>query len=642
MKNMPISTKRTPRVRRRGPKLLTGALAAFAISYVLTGASLLGQTLPLAACYVAALRISPSGAAAAFGAVIGYFTRSSPPEAVEYVALVLLVLMTQLLFQGTGALQSRWFLPIVAAVMCGILGSVRLLGSAQVRLSLWCSKCLLTALCTDAFTRALHEREQSTVFLAAAVVSGLCGLAQGFDLGLLLAVALCCVGTETVPALVFGLTLDLSGAYSPCATLALALPALVCHLLKGGTQRLRSLTYIVCPLAVLAFFDALSLGRTISILLGTLGGLLLHRLPILPKRLAETPEDNADSRLEEAAQVLELLCGELPEQADSTNEAEQIFDAAAERICRHCPRFQRCWNTHAAQTYRAISPASERILRRGLAYAEDFSAQFRDDCIHLNAFVDAVNRELEGMLFRRRYRLELSESRRVICQEYDCVAQYLRAARQANTRNRTARFFPSVNLCCAGKESKESCGDKGVCFSAPNANYYVLLCDGMGTGEGAARLSSHTVHLLKRLLQRGLAPMAALKLLNGSMLLRGNSAFSTVDLLQLDLHTGQAQLYKWGAAPSYWRDNDRMEVIGTGTLPPGVGVEFAPEQYQLSLRNGELLVMLSDGAYSHDAQSAVEAYRNVSARELAALLIAQTQTDDDMSAIVITLLPRLS
>ncbi len=642
MKHMQVSTKRTLRVRRRGTQLLGRTAAAFAISYVLTGASLLGQALPLAACYVAALRISPSGAAAAFGAIIGYFTRCSPPEAVENVALVLLVILTQLLFQGTGTLQARWFLPIIAAVMCGILGTVRLLGSAQVRLSLWCSKCLLTALCADAFARAVHEREHNTVFLAAAVVSGLCGLGRSLDFGLLLAVALCSGGTELLPAVVFGLSLDMSGAYPPCATLALALPALVCHLLKGGTQPLRSISYVGFPLAALAFFNALSYGRAVSVLLGALGGLVLHRLPVLPQRIAETPEDNADQRLEEAAQVLELLCGELPEQAEPSDEAEQVFDAAAERVCRRCPRFQRCWNTHAAQTCRAISPASERILRRGLAYAEDFSAQFREECIHLNAFVDAVNREVEGMLFRRRYRLELSESRRVIGQEYDCMAQYLRAARQESNRARAARFFPSVNLCCAGKAHKEGCGDKGVCFAAPNATYYVLLCDGMGTGEGAARLSSHTVHLLKRLLQRGLAPMAALKLLNGSMLLRGSSAFSTVDLLQLDLHTGQAHLYKWGAAPSYWRDNDRMEVLGTGTLPPGVGVEFAPEQYKLSLRNGELLVMLSDGAYSHDAQSAVETYRNVSARELAALLIAQTEADDDMTAIVVTLLPRLS
>ncbi len=639
MKYMQVSTKRALRVRRRGSRLLTRTLAAFAVSYVLTGASLLGQALPLAACYVAALRVSPSGAAAAFGAIIGYFTRCAPPEAVEYVALVLLILLTQLLFQGTGVLQTRWFLPLIAAAMCGILGSVRLLGSAQVRLSLWCAKCLLTALCTDAFTRTLQERETHTVFLAAALVSGLCGIGQRLDLGLMLAVALCSRATELVPAAVFGLSLDLSGAYAPCATLALTLAALVCHLRKDSTQRLRALSYVVFPISALACFHALSLGRAISVGLGALGGLVLQRLP---QGLHETSEQRADSRLEEAAQVLELLCGELPEQAEPSDEAEQIFDAAAERVCRHCPRFRRCWNTHAAQTCRAISPASERMLRRGLAYAEDFSPQFRDECIHLNAFVDAVNRELEGMLFRRRYRLELSESRRVIRQEYDCVAQYLRAATQERKRTRVARFTPSVNLCCAAKTQNERCGDKGVCFSAPNAYYYVLLCDGMGTGEGASSLSTHTVHLLKRLLQRGLAPMAALKLLNGSMLLRGSSAFSTVDLLQLDLHTGQAQLYKWGAAPSYWRDADRMEVLGTGTLPPGVGVEFVPEQYRLSLRNGELLVMLSDGAYSHDAQGAVESYRNVSARELAALLIAQTEADHDMTAIVITLLPRLS
>lgn len=45
-----------------------------------------------------------------------------------------------------------------------------------------------------------------------------------------------------------------------------------------------------------------------------------------------------------------------------------------------------------------------------------------------------------------------------------------------------------------------------------------------------------------------------------------------MDLLHIDLTSGEAELLKWGAAPSYLRCGDTVKKLGTASLPPGVGV----------------------------------------------------------------------
>ena len=195
---------------------------------------------------------------------------------------------------------------------------------------------------------------------------------------------------------------------------------------------------------------------------------------------------------------------------------------------------------------------------------------------------------------------------------------------------------------CALPAGGDISADAIQAFPDETGHFHAVLCDGMGTGEPAAGLSTDCVHLLGDLLRAGVAPLDALRILNGTYLLRGDGCFSTVDLLHIDLTSGEAELLKWGAAPSYLRCGDTVKKLGTASLPPGVGVggDHAPERYRLSLRGGEMLVLVSDGA--GDAESAVAGFAGDSPRELAALLIAGLPAEDDMTAVAVALAPRAS
>ena len=364
---------------------------------------------------------------------------------------------------------------------------------------------------------------------------------------------------------------------------------------------------------------------------------------MLPATVTTSEDHSGGERIEQVAQVLEAMGKDLPiEKMPCRREAEQVFDAAAEQICRKCAFFHRCWQNRARETYDILSAAAPGIIEKGIAREQDFPKSFRTQCCSMDRLIYAINRELEGMLYRRRYHMHLWENRKLLEQEYNLLAQYLRSPEKAERGER--RFTPRASICSVGKAREKACGDRGVCFFGGDGHYYVILCDGMGTGEEAARLSSHAIRLLENLLRGGMGPEEALRLMNGNMLLRGNGTFSTVDLLRLDLYSGMAYLYKWGAAPSYWRDGERIQAVGNATPPPGIDIAHlsVPEKCKLSMKSGQLLVMISDGAYGEETEATIAAYRGSSTKELAALLISTMEREDDMTAIVISLDPRVA
>lgn len=613
-------------------RLIRDCAPALAAGFFLSGATLWQRPLPLAACFIAAQPMGLPAVYGTFGAIGGYFLQCDGAEAALFAAMSLLMLAALSIFQGTRLPATSWFMPTMAATVCALLGAMCLLGS-EAEWSLWVTRWLIAG----AMTAGLRKRQ--ALLLPAGLVSGLAAIPSPVSFGLAGAIAFAYSIDEPVGAILPAITLSLTGSFQNTALLMILLPTLICRF-RGKT--LRPVTFFVLPCAVLLGSGTMSLGNLGAVALGIAAGIVLRKLRFLPALPVGATEE-ARFRLETAAQVLETLSRQLPERSaePSVSEAAGIYDAAAERICRCCARFHRCWQHHARETYQALSGASKCIIERGTAHAEDFPQSFRNDCCHLDGFLTALNQELEGMLYRRRYRMQLRESRQVVAEEFSCIADYLRAEQSPDSRCVT-RFQPLVGISTVGKNGNGAIGDRGACFAGRDADYFVLLCDGMGTGEGASRLSAETVRLLERLLRSGLAPDAALKILNGMELLRGTGCFTTVDLLHVDLCGGDAMLYKWGAAPSYLRDDAKVKKIGTATPPPGVGVggEHLPERYQLSLKWGEMLVLVSDGAGREDTEELISSFRGQSPRELAALLIAGVPAEDDMTAVCVSLIPR--
>ena len=195
------------------------------------------------------------------------------------------------------------------------------------------------------------------------------------------------------------------------------------------------------------------------------------------------------------------------------------------------------------------------------------------------------------------------------------------------------------------KNGETVSGDAGTYFKRADGKLYVLLCDGMGSGPDANRESSLAVRLLEQFLQAGVAPRQALATLSSALALRGEETggFTTVDLLQVDLFTGEGELFKLGAAPTYVRKNGGVQRLTGSSLPAGLGEgERNPmDQFSLRLSPGDCVLMVSDGVCaSRDDQwlrDKLTAFRGASPKDLARELITESpvQATDDRTALVI-------
>ena len=119
--------------------------------------------------------------------------------------------------------------------------------------------------------------------------------------------------------------------------------------------------------------------------------------------------------------------------------------------------------------------------------------------------------------------------------------------------------------------------------------------------------------------------------------------FSTIDLLQVDLFSGEGAVYKMGAAPSYFRHSGIVSRITTSALPAGLSLEpegqIALTRFQVA--PGDLLVLVtdgvSDGGEDDWIQEKAEQFSGESPRELALALLEdkRSRRDDDRTAVVI-------
>jgi len=144
------------------------------------------------------------------------------------------------------------------------------------------------------------------------------------------------------------------------------------------------------------------------------------------------------------------------------------------------------------------------------------------------------------------------------------------------------------------------------------------------------------------MLQSGFPAEYALQSLNSLLALGGNAGAVTVDLAEVALDTGIVHLYKWGAAPSWVLTRSGAEKIGTATPPPGIGVgSVRMAVVKLSLRRGEVLVLISDGVDEEAVPHMTGLNVDGPPGELAARLLegGSADTQDDATAAVLRLRP---
>ncbi len=365
------------------------------------------------------------------------------------------------------------------------------------------------------------------------------------------------------------------------------------------------------------------------LVLGAAAGTLTPRSQSNLRRRGETGA--VQVRLELTAAVLsqtERLLLEIPEVPP---DEPGLMARAAQRACGSCPCRKGCRDEER------LAQWSPELLHHALIGPGDLPFA----CRKSGRVLQELRRSQEQLRTLRAGRDRLRECRWAVIQQYRFLSEYLQDISDTLGRREVTPapvFRPRVGALSRGKE--EADGDRCVWFPGVGCRYYVLLCDGMGTGLGAAQESRDAVGILRRLLEAGFPAEYALRSLNALCALRDKPGAVTADLLELELDTGKGRLYKWGAAPSWLLRRGGAEKIGTAGPPPGLSVTDGRETVErLSLRRGETLVLVSDGVDAEELRRHAGTWERLPPGELAEQILRQNRDGgmDDATAAVIRL-----
>lgn len=638
--------------------LLTGFLPA-AAAFLLSGAALDGLYSPWALAVVSAAGVSWPGLSALLGAGLGAFLFLDFQAGLRHTAAAILIFCANTAFCTTRLYRRPVFRPVAAVLMTLLVQSAYLIQRQPRQWALCAAACtvlyaaaaLLPSL-SDANAPAV-SRGQALFLLGLGLSLTAYGWSfSGFRVGGMLAAALLmaaakCLSPASAAAAgaVAGLTMDL---FTGDAVLLTA----VCCGGMGAASAVRERGRLAVPLvytaAAMAGYTLLDGPDPLPLLFQSVAGAGLYLLlPLrLPLRLAQqAPVPPSQQAATPAAAFRAVYDSFFTEVTPPRPENPAVlFDRAAEQVCAGCLLQRDCWQAHYNDTYNAFNDACPRLLRRGSACAEDFPLHFASRCLHFPQLLETLNDQLHQFLLRRAHRLQLEEAYQVARQQYAQMSEVLSSGVPVSA---PPRFTCRTAIALRPKEGETLCGDQAASFEAGGAAC-LLLSDGMGSGEAAHREAAMTVRLLRQFLEAGIEPGPALKTLNTALSLRGESGggFTTIDLLALQRASGQAALYKYGAAPSYLKRSGSVSRYTGQSLPAGLqAVREAPECTRLQLTAGSFFVMVSDGIADAGndewLQNLLAGWSGRDANALVSLILAESRgrkgLEDDCAVLVLHL-----
>lgn len=201
---------------------------------------------------------------------------------------------------------------------------------------------------------------------------------------------------------------------------------------------------------------------------------------------------------------------------------------------------------------------------------------------------------------------------------------------------------------------KKGCAVAGDCHTLTKINegvFLVALCDGMGSGEKARKNSQTAIDLFETLYKTGMPKENCLDLANKILSVCSSDSFSTLDCAIFNLFTAQCDLIKIGATYGFLIGEKGVKVVENTSLPLGILDQIEPNFNSFTLKNGDFLVIMSDGISdaffsSTDALDFISQLNCRNAQTLAdrileqALLNYDGEPKDDMTVIVVKIFER--
>lgn len=742
---------------------ILGLALSMLTGMVLASARVMGVCGPFGIGIVAASR-GMGAVACLVGAALGYLLTGGLDWGIRYVATCMLVFTAGFVMRELKIYKTMWFMPMITAALTAVTSFLNSFspGSEIPAVILMLTEVILAGGSAYFFHLALSDTQRSTESEE---------LRYGLGVTLLLAVALMALSEVKIftyislgrvastlvvmiaamrggslagagAGVAIGLAMDISLGGAPFFAMAYAFSGLISGVFGKHGKLIFALSYVLANLVSVIWtwsaglrVEALYEAFIASVLLLILPTVLINAVGSVFQPIRAGTGEAGLRRF--TAERLRRMGGAFQELYDSIcrslevesneNDMASVFDRAADSVCVKCAKAGECWQRNYVDTLSAMNDATRAMLDRGQLERKDLPVHFLESCKAPGEFIDAVNVQLRGMLYRRRFLARLSENRATAIGHYADFSQimegaaaelfeaegsdplaerrllrYLRSqdidAKASVFRDGRGRLRAviesgklrrltagedwldklsgvlgvrlcrpqnenegrlllleaeplsvSVGISAIKKKGEPVSGDRGTYFKTENGVLCVILSDGMGSGEEAARESIEVVRILERFLRSGVRPETAMRMLNSVMLLKNGEdwGYATVDLLCIDLFTGEACFYKYGAAPSYVRNGKQIRRVHGQSMAAGIlsGDGASPDVVRMKLKPGSLAVVASDGVLAEEddtwLRNLLQEWKSEDTKALAAEAmknaVKQYGCEDDMTVLAVSI-----
>ena len=213
-----------------------------------------------------------------------------------------------------------------------------------------------------------------------------------------------------------------------------------------------------------------------------------------------------------------------------------------------------------------------------------------DERIIVELFIEAINKKSADSFIQRVLEKVLSDNfeitQKEVIEDQKTEKYVFKSA---------DKYKVEVGQAIAIKDGNTVSGDSLLHARLQDGKYLLVISDGMGSGADAKK-SSHTVtNMLQKLLNTGFNKESSIDLINTNLLNVSQDVYATIDMAIVDLYKGKIEFIKVGCAPSYIKNNKKVQIIKSATLPAGVVKSISKEIIEKEIDDEEVVLMCSDG-----------------------------------------------
>ena len=279
----------------------------------------------------------------------------------------------------------------------------------------------------------------------------------------------------------------------------------------------------------------------------------------------------------------------------------EMFDNIASRVCDGCSLQGNCWRKDSSKTYDNMYGLWQAMEADGYCDYSNMPLGFKQVCMRVERFLAEFNHVYELYKQNTLLKGEAVSGRGIMARQYGEISRIINLLSQevetgcGEKELPAAKFSVKVTVRQEAKRGCAVCGDSILHFEK-DGRYYVILCDGMGSGEEAMSESRLTARLFYEFLNAGFEKETALNMINSALALKADQeSFSTADILEINMETGVGEFLKIGSAQSFVKTKSAVEEILSKALPVGILENVEVTAQSTELRNNDLILMISDG-----------------------------------------------